>query len=182
VQDTRETVAGPAKPSESKFAGNVRTVQSHTATEKMMNKVGIQGWRRGLYAGSPSANNRYHQVYHDILENKAQEIVNSEMWNDPEVEFEDKAFAANRALTETAESVKKLMAANVAESGDREKALLIKIYSKGTSKVNRALSIMEEEYGEEFNPDEMSMEDLQILDGLIDLEKHERDYRTRQFK
>jgi hypothetical protein len=138
-----------------------------THTEQVMNSIGKPTWLAGMSSLSEQADNRYNQIFHEIVEGSSEQLWNSERFR--EADLEQKQALVGQVLNKAADATKTYMALAAAKSGDSILADMI-VISKGNSR--KLIDKVMGELGFDKDFDELTGNELQTLKAALEF----RDY------
>lgn len=157
------TTEGKPIPQPTRLISPYRT-SNLTFTEKVLNTVGVEGWPYDMRSDSPEANNRYNQVFRDIVESGAQTLWNTPQFRSGNYQYQksekDKLFA--NAKEATLDYMNRL----ATNSGDSTWAQMIHIttaYSK------EKIDYVSKDLGITNSIEDMSQEELYNLQGGLEV-------------
>lgn len=132
-----------------------------TATEQVMNAIGRPSWKANMASESEAADNRYNQLYNQIIENGAAKLRESERFKKGDLEY--KQLAVTDLLQKAAKSTKVYMGSQAAKSGDRTLLKMIEISNATKVTVQRVLT----DLGIDRGLDELSEGELDTVANAI---------------
>jgi hypothetical protein len=133
-----------------------------TSTEQVLNAVGRQGWPKDMRSDSPEANNRYNQIFRDIIESGSRKLWDSPQFKSNKLEYKqgkvDKLYAD--AKKSTLDYMKRLGS----NSGDSTLAKMIEVsLSTSDLEIKRIL----EDLGYTKSIEDMNFDELTTLENAI---------------
>jgi len=132
-----------------------------TATEQVMNSIGRPSWKANMASESDAADNRYNQLYNQIIENGAAKLWASERFKKGDLEYKQGLVAD--LLKKAAKSTKTYMGSLAAKSGDRALLKMIQISNSPKVTIQRVLA----DLGIEKGLDELSEGELDTVANAI---------------
>lgn len=102
-----------------------------TATEQVMNAIGRPSWKASMSSQSEVADNRYNQLYNQLIDAGAEKLWASKSFREGDLEY--KQLKVKDLFEKAAKATKVYMGSVAAKSGDR--ALLKMLQISNTSKV-----------------------------------------------
>jgi hypothetical protein len=132
-----------------------------TATEQVMNSIGRPSWKANMASESEAADNRYNQLYNQIIENGAAKLFASERFK--KGDLESKQLAVTDLLQKAAKATKTYMGSIAAKSGDRALLKMIQISNAPKVTIQRVLA----DLGISKGLDELSEEELDTVANAI---------------
>ena len=128
-----------------------------TNTERIMNMIGRPTYLLSMASQSEAANNRYDQLFDEIVENGAGKLFNSERFK--KADLETKQLLVGQLITSAGKSTKAYMARTATNSGDR---VLLKMIQLSTTPKQRLMNTMAD-LGFDRGLDELSEDELDTL-------------------
>ena len=128
-----------------------------TNTERIMNMIGRPTYLLSMASQSEAANNRYDQLFDEIVENGAGKLYNSERFK--KADLETKQLLVGQLITSAGKSTKAYMARTATNSGDR---VLLKMIQLSTTPKQRLMNTMAD-LGFDRGLDELSEDELDTL-------------------
>lgn len=135
--------------------------------ERVMNAIGKPSWSAGMASLSEVADNRYNQIFNEIIEKGSEKLFNSKKFK--EGDLETRKLYVTKLLESARKSTKAYMGRVAANSNDRALLKIIEISAKGEKKVMNVLR----ELGFERGLDELSEEELDVVANAL---KFREDY------
>jgi 3'-phosphoadenosine 5'-phosphosulfate sulfotransferase len=162
IAPEKQTAAsGTARADFSKFISTTRENRL-TATERVVNQLGIPAFKLNQASPAKAANNRFNQIFHEILEGKAQQLLNSKSFREGTLEFKRDKY--NDIKRSARDSVKDFMTRIAMNNGDRDLLKMIELSSKDRLTLNNT---MRDLGFEGRTVDELSSEELDTLDNAL---------------
>lgn len=149
-----------------------------TDTERVMNMIGKPTWKQDMASLSDAADNRYNQLFHQIVEVGAAKLLQNPNWKKGDLEVRQDMFAN---LVESAQKgTKGYMGRLAANSGDRALLKMIDISSAGMLQIKRAMSdLAKQDPGFEKDFGDLSEEQLDVLEGAL---KYREEFKLGEIK
>ena len=150
-----------------------------TDTKKVLSIIGRPTYLANLRTKSAKADNRYNQLFHEVVEHMSSELMRSPKFREakgsrkiiPTLEWRtnlvDNMFRDARATTLT------FMERGIYETDDIILAKMIDIGSKyNWAKIDRGLAMMQEQTGEKVEFKDLTDEQLDTLEAYLEYEKY----------
>jgi len=128
-----------------------------TNTERIMNMIGRPTYMLGMASQSEAADNRYNEIFNEIVENGAGKLFNSERFK--KADLETKQLLVGQLTASAGKSTKAYMARTATNSGDR---VLLKMIQISTTPKQRLMNTMAD-LGFDRGLDELSEDELDTL-------------------
>ena len=109
-----------------------------TATERVMNSIGRPSYLASAYSDAPEANNRYNQIFNQIVEGMSQKLWENKEFRRANLE-KKKRLVETRVMGPAKKATYRYMERMATDMGDMEKLLMLKLYQKGKDKLDRVL-------------------------------------------
>jgi hypothetical protein len=132
-----------------------------TSTERVMNMIGRPGFLAGMSSQSEYADNRYNEIFHEIVEGGASKLYDSKRFK--EGDLETRQLLVGKLLEGARKSTKAYMGRVASNSNDRTLIKLIEISGSPRIRVQRAM----EDLGFDRPLDELSEEELDSLQNVL---------------
>jgi len=133
-----------------------------TSTEQVLNAVGRQGWPKDMRSDSPEANNRYNQIFREIIESGSRKLWDSPQFKSRNLEYKqgkvDKLYADAKKATL---SYMKRVGSN---SGD---STLVKMIEVSLSTSDLEIKRVLKDLGYTKSIEDMNFEELTTLENAI---------------
>lgn len=135
-------------------------------TERVMNMISKPTWDEDIKSLSPLANNRYGQLFNQIVDIGAGKLLQDPKWKDGDLESRQILF---KKLAESAmKSTKAYMSRLAANSGDRVLLKMIDLSSAGMLKIQRTMAdLAKKDPGFDKDFSELSEDQLDVLEGAL---------------
>ena len=108
-----------------------------TATEQVMNAIGKPSWKANMSSESEAADNRYNQLYNQMIEEEAKTLWATESFKNGDLAY--KTMRVNDVLAKARDATKAYMSSIAAKSGDRVLVKMIAISSTPTKTIQSVL-------------------------------------------
>jgi hypothetical protein len=163
IAPEKQTAAsGTARADFSKFISTTRESRL-TATERIMNQLGIPAFKLNQPSDAKAANNRYNEVFHQILEGKSRQLLESKRFR--EGTLEQKKGQYQNMVKSAKDSVESYMTRLAMNNGDRDLLKMIKLSGK---KSRLTLNNTMRDLGFEGKKiEELSSEELNTLENAL---------------
>jgi hypothetical protein len=133
-----------------------------TNAERVMNSIGRPGWMIGMASNSEVADNRYNEVFHDIIESGSGKLWNSKRFK--EGDLETKQLLVRKLLESSRKSTKAYMARVASNGDDRSLLKMIEISNSSDIAISRAM----EDMGIDRPLEELSEAELDSLQKVLE--------------
>lgn len=132
-----------------------------TATEQVMNSIGRPSWKASMSSLSEAADNRFNQLYNEIIENESSKLWASKSFQEGDLEY--KQMKVNDLFQKATKATKTYMGSLAAKRGDRALLKMIQISNTSKVTVKRVL----DDLGITRGIDELSEEELDTVANAI---------------
>ena len=132
-----------------------------TATEQVMNAIGRPTWVASMSSQSEAADNRYNQLYNQLVESGAAKLFASKSFKEGNLEY--KQAKVGDLLLKATKATKTYMGSVAAKTGDRALLKMIQISNTSRVTVQRVLDDLEITRG----LDELSEAELDTVANVI---------------
>lgn len=162
IAPEKQTAAsGTARADFSKFISTTRENRL-TATERVVNQLGIPAFKLNQASPAKAANNRFNQVFHEIVEEKSRALLGSKTFQEGSLEVKKGMY--KNAMSAARDGVKTFMKRLALENNDRDLLKMIELSSKPSLTLNKT---MEDLGFTGRSVDELSSEELDTLENAI---------------
>lgn len=160
------------RPQTTKVFSTVRETRL-TDTSRMMAALGRPDWDKMIsqYSNTPEADNRFNQVFHNLIERGASRLIKTDKWK--KGDHETKMYLANDLITKAKGNTRKFMERVGAGIEDNELRLMIQIQEKKRSTIRDTMDSIGYE-GKELS--ELDYKELLNLKDALDLRE---EWKTR---
>lgn len=135
-----------------------------TYTERLLNQIGKPSWLVGMRTMSAKSDNRYNQIFFEIIEDKSKALLDSQVYQRSNLEKRKVLFAKD-VLEPARDAVKEYMKSTVASFEDSSMYTRIELSKKfGEKKVR----LIMEELGMDPSIDKISEDELVILQSVLE--------------
>jgi hypothetical protein len=148
---------GQPRTTPSRLVSTTRALRL-TDTQRVMNLIGKPTWLANMASLSDEADNRYNQVFHEIVESQSSQLLQSKGFREGSLEY--KQNLVTNLISNASNSTKAFMAYATAKSGDAVLVDMIEI-SRGNSR--KAIDRVMKEMGFEKGFDELNGQELEAL-------------------
>lgn len=132
-----------------------------TNTERVMNMIGRPTYLANMMSQAPEANNRYNEIFNQIVEGGAERLYNTEKFKKGNLEV--RQYMVGNLLKDARESTKNYMARVAENDGDYDLLRMLDISKYGQLKVRRAM----EDLGFDKKLEELGSEQLDALENAL---------------
>ena len=133
-----------------------------TATDQVMNSIGLPNWKANMASLSDVADNRFNEVFHTLIESAASKLFDRKAFKEGDLETKQLLWA--NALKSARDATKTYMGRVAQNDGDRALLKILEISSFPKLRVQRTL----DDLGFDRNVDELDEEELILLKKALD--------------
>lgn len=159
--EKQSAASGTARADMSKFISTTRESRL-TATERVMNQLGLPAFKLNKSSPAKAANNRFNQVFNELVESKSRALLNRKAFQ--EGNLEQKKNFYNTAIKDARDATKNFMLRLASESNDRDLMKMIELSSKPKFTLSRTMEDLG--FGDKAVED-LSSEQLDILENAL---------------
>lgn len=159
--EKQSAASGTARADMSKFISTTRESRL-TATERVVNQLGIPSFKLNMPSPAKAGNNRFNQVFNEIVESKSRALLNRKVFQEGSLEVKRGLYRS--AMQEARDATKNFMKRLAFESNDRDLMKMIELSSKPKLTLNRT---MEDLGFGDMSVEDLSSEQLDILEKAI---------------
>ena len=152
-------------------------------TKKVMNIIGMPNYLANIRTKDAKADNRYNQLFHDIIERRSSELLRSDRFREGDDRSREPILSWRQGLVRDMLSDAKsttiaIMERGVYDTDDTTFAKMIKIGSKYSwDKIDRNLAALSKKTGEDLEFKNLDSQQLDTLEAYLEYEKYIRKRR-----
>ena len=152
-------------------------------TKKVMNIVGMPNYLANIRTKDAKADNRYNQLFHDIIEQRSSELLRSDRFRKGDDKSTEPILSWRKGLvrdmlSDARSTTIAIMERGVYDTDDTTFAKMIKIGSKYSwDKIDRSLAEMSKKTGEDLEFKNLDSQQLDTLEAYIEYERYVRERR-----